>query len=113
MPLLSIQTNAGDNAVPAGFIEKASALVAKLVGKPESYVTVFVKTDLMASFGGTQDPCAFVELQSIGGFANVNAIAGPLTKFITEELNIASNRFYIRFVDLDATKFSFKGSTFA
>uniref|UniRef100_A0A915CXU6 L-dopachrome isomerase n=1 Tax=Ditylenchus dipsaci TaxID=166011 RepID=A0A915CXU6_9BILA len=99
--------------ISSGFVAKASALVAKTVGKPESYVAVFVKPDSPASFGGSQEPCAFIELQSIGGFGSkTNQIADSLTTFIHNELKIDTDRFYINFVDLKASNLAHNGQTF-
>jgi phenylpyruvate tautomerase PptA (4-oxalocrotonate tautomerase family) len=41
MPTLSINTNISAISIPKGFAKAASELVAKLTGKPESYVMVW------------------------------------------------------------------------
>jgi len=123
MPILIVNTN--DSPAPEKinkFITKASSVVAEALGKPESYVTVFVNTNsnyanciTVASFGGSQDPCAIVELQSIGSFsdaAKTNQLAASLTNVIHQELGIPKNRFYIRFTELKASHVAFNGQTF-
>lgn len=45
------------------------------------------------SFGGSTEPCAFVEFSSIGGFSNTEAIAKELTDAICDQIKVSKDRF--------------------
>ncbi|CAD5206505.1 unnamed protein product [Bursaphelenchus okinawaensis] len=114
MPILKITTDFPHAQIPADFLAKTSALVAKLTGKPESYVQVILQPDSLMSFGGKNAESAYLEFGSIGGFGNkTNKMAGELTNLVNSELKISKDRFYIKFSPIDATELSFNGQTFA
>ena len=52
MPLLQINTNVSIDD-PATLASDASAMVADMLGKPESYVMVIVNPDLTLVFAGS------------------------------------------------------------
>ncbi|KHN77607.1 Macrophage migration inhibitory factor -like protein [Toxocara canis] len=115
MPCFTINTNVPSDKVPQDFLKKTSALIAKALSKPESYVAVRVNPGQQMTFGGSADPCAVCTLESIGavGGSRNNAHAEKLYKHINETLGIPKNRMYISFVDIDPTTMAFNGSTFA
>jgi len=47
-------------------LSQLSAAVTKGIGKPEAYVMCTVTLDQPMVFGGTEDPCAFADIHSIG-----------------------------------------------
>ena len=103
MPLLTLTTNidvAADQQMP--LLNKFSTLVAQLLGKPESYVMVIFNTDHPLVMGGTNDPCAFLQLKSLGlpedSTANLSA---ALCDAVAEHLDIPANRIYIEFSNPD------------
>ena len=67
MPTFNLSTNVpGDRVSASQIVADLSKAVAKATGKPESYVLVSLTTDKPMMFGGTEEPCAFGELISIG-----------------------------------------------
>ncbi|KAI9504682.1 hypothetical protein GGI25_000668 [Coemansia spiralis] len=94
---------------------KASNTVAQLLGKPLSYVMAFVTHNPSLTFGGTDEPAAYVSIGSIGavGGAKNKTIVAGITDLISSELNIKPNRIYVGIQDIDPTEFGFNGSTFA
>ena len=55
-----------DRAASSKIVTTLSKAVAKAVGKPEQYVMVSLRADTPMCFGGTEEPCAYGELVSIG-----------------------------------------------
>ncbi|KAI6182469.1 Macrophage migration inhibitory factor-like protein [Aphelenchoides bicaudatus] len=115
MPGLEITTNLPRSKIPADFLQKASKKVAELTSKPESYCSVVVLTDQLVSFGGTTEPAANVRLMSIGNISGEKTapLVSSLSDFITSELDIPKNRYYIVLYDASPKTISFNGQTFA
>ena len=57
----------GDRVSASAIVSDLSKAVAKATGKPEAYVMISLTTDKPMSYGGTEEPCAYGELISIGG----------------------------------------------
>ncbi len=99
MPLLTLTTNVTlDATQQSALMGVLSATVSKLLGKPESYVMVMLRPDRAMMMGATDEPCAFVELKSLGlpesdsaGFSEI------LCDTISEQIGVAANRIYIEF----------------
>lgn len=113
MPYLTIYTNSKfDNGEQIA--QEASALTAKVLSKPESYVVTNIIYNANMSFGGShQNKGALVELKSIGLGAKDKFVA-EMTAFLTTHLNI-NNEHYIAMtlVDAPAAYTACGGSTFA
>lgn len=97
MPLLEITTNTKIENTQ-NFAEKASALTAEILGKPESYVMVKIQHEQTLLFAGNAAPAAHVKLKSLGlPEDSTTDFSSRLCLFINEELNISSARIYIEF----------------
>ncbi|KAM0943270.1 putative intramolecular oxidoreductase [Dioscorea sansibarensis] len=115
MPTLNLSTNVPVDAVVASDILKdATKIVAKIIGKPESYVMILLNGGVPMAFAGTEEPAAYGELISIGGLdAGVNGkLSSALADILETKLSIDSSRFYIKFYDVQRSFFGFNGSTF-
>ena len=101
MPYLKIQTNQNLPADSAKELaKKASALVASLLGKPESYVMTTVENNPAMTFAGTDEPLAFLELKSIGLPESITAEASrALCELVSAGTAVDSARIYIEFSD--------------
>ncbi len=97
MPLLTITTNQSiDN--PAELAEKASLLVSNILNKPESYVMVKVNESATLMFAGTHEPCALLELKSLGLPEDKTAeFSQQLCEFMQQQTGVTGNRVYIEF----------------
>ena len=76
---------------------------------------VSLDADCTMSFGGTEDPCAFVQLLSlgkVGGEAN-RAISAGVAEIVEEGLGVSPDRCYLHIMDVPRTDFGFKADTFA
>jgi len=97
MPLLQINTNisVGD---PRALATDASALVANMLGKPESYVMVNVNPDQALTFAGTNDGAAHLKLKSLGlAESETTKYSEQLCSFMQQKLGIDPGRIYIEF----------------
>lgn len=114
MPYLKIQTNQPlDDMQQQALLEKASALVAEQLGKPENYVMVAIEAGQNMLFAGTHGPLAYLELKSIGLPATATGdLSSHLCALIAQELDIEKNRIYIEFADAPRHMWGWDGKTF-
>jgi len=114
MPVLKIQTNVTVNDKDKKDILKAaSQLAAKELGKPEGYVLVSLESSAAILFGGTDDPCAFVELFSLGlPEDQAPRLSEMICGLLRESLNIDPRRIYIKMSDHQANLWGWNGETF-
>ena len=114
MPFLKIQTNQKLAESEAKSLAlRASASVAEMLGKPESYVMVSVESSVIMQFAGTDAPLAYLELKSIGLPPSITASASrTLCDLIARETGIATNRIYIEFTDAPRHLWGWNGDTF-
>ncbi len=102
MPFLKIQTNhAVDPSTDEALLAKASKLVAKELGKPESYVMVQLQKESPMLFAGSNAPLAYLELKSIGlpNNSTTSNLSNALCTLMEQELSIPKDRIYIEFAD--------------
>ncbi|XAR63747.1 Phenylpyruvate tautomerase [Bertholletia excelsa] len=115
MPTLSLFTNVPvDAVVVSDILKDATKAVAKIIGKPESYVMILMNGSAPIAFAGTEEPAAYGELISIGGLGpSVNGkLSSTIAEILQTKLSIDSSRFYIKFYDVQRSFFGFNGSTF-
>ncbi len=112
MPLLEITTNTVINN-SLDIAEKASKLIADLLGKPESYVMVKIEDNQSLLFAGNNKPAAHVKLKSLGLPEDKTAeYSSSICTFINAELNVETARIYIEFVNPDRHMWGWNGKTF-
>lgn len=114
MPYLRIQTNHElDAASQQALLPKASALVAQGLGKPESYVMVSFAPTQPMMFAGSDAPCAYLELKSIGLAESKTAtLSASLCELLESECAIPAKRVYIEFADAPRAFWGWDGGTF-
>ena len=114
MPYLSIQTNRDISKTDqSDIVSQASALIAKLLDKPEQYVMIALKPQTPMLFGGSEAPTAFLQLNSIGLHKErCDEFADALCQFLQKRLNIAKDRVFIAFTDLERDLFAWNAKTF-
>ncbi len=113
MPYFSIDTNQPlENASTQEIMKKASALIAGLLGKPESVVMVSIKPGTPMTFAGTDDPTAFAGLKSIGlATDRCPELSEKICGFIEQELGVSKGRIFIDFKNLEGKLFGWDGRT--
>jgi phenylpyruvate tautomerase len=114
MPFLKIQTNAVINDADKKDVLKAvSRLAARELGKPEGYVMVSVEAGAALMMGANDDPCAFVELFSLGLPEDKSPrLSEMICSLLKESLNIDPRRVYIKMSDHPANLWGWNGETF-
>ena len=112
MPVLQITTNATINDT-AALAKQASALVAEMLGKPESYVMVQINGNAGLIFAGSGDPCAHLMLKSLGLHeSKTRTYSEQLCDFIEQQLGVPPGRTYIEFVSPERHMFGWNSGTF-
>ncbi len=111
MPFIQVNTSS-KSIVDNDLLQKEiSKLVADLTGKPEDYVMTMIQSNSDMTFSGSDDPCCFIKLKSIGSL-NPSSMSKSLCELITSKTNIRKNRIYIEFSDVRASNWGFNSSTF-
>ena len=112
MPVLQITTNASIDDT-ASLAKQASALVADLLGKPESYVMVQINDNAGLIFAGSDDPCAHLKLKSLGLHeSKTRTYSEQLCDFIEQQLGVPPGRTYIEFISPERHMFGWNSGTF-
>ncbi len=112
MPYISLQTNAAVTDRDT-LLKDLSALGARELGKPESYVMVSLDAGAEMLFGGSADPSAFLQCKSIGlTESQTDKLSGALCNFVTHTLGIPVDRVYIEFLGVPGAMWGWKGGTF-
>jgi phenylpyruvate tautomerase len=115
MPLARITTSkASSPEIGQSLLAALSRLVAERLGKPEEYVmTCLVHAPM--TFAGSGQPCALLELKSIGRFQpqQTRELSAALCALLAEHLAIPSSRIYIEFSDVTGYLWGHDGETFA
>lgn len=99
MPLLKIETNvtiAKDRQAP--LMRRCSEAVARLLGKPESYVMISLESGRAMLFAGDDRPLALLQLKSLGlPDSRTGEFSARLCHLMDDELGIPADRVYIEF----------------
>ena len=116
MPIIRLETNVKQSAILNldALMTQLSGTIAKVLGKPESYVNIIVVPDVAMIFGGSPDPCGCVNVISIGklGVDENIIIAKEIYPILEEHLGIKGDRCYIKFEDVDRANIGYNGTTF-
>ncbi len=111
MPYLNIVTNQ-EVKDEASLLKAASQTVAKVSGKPESYVMVAVEQKANMLFGGSDAPTAILDYRALGLPGDRQAFSDALCTLINEQLGIDGGRVYISMTDSERQNWGWNHSTF-
>ena len=112
MPLIQINTSSKSDIGKVDLLQKdISKIIADLTGKPENYVMTMIQRDVKMSFAGSDEPCCFIKVKSIGSL-KPSSMSKSICELIASKTNINTNRIYIEFFDVKASNWGFNGSTF-
>lgn len=114
MPYLMVQTNQSlDDTQQQTVLAEASRRVSEQLGKPEGYVMVALEAGVAMAFAGGTEPCAYMELKSLGlPEAQTPDLSQALCGLAEEHLGVDRNRVYIEFAGPERHMWGFKGGTF-
>tara|TARA_B100001250_G_C19780108_1_gene781486 strand:+ start:769 stop:1107 length:339 start_codon:yes stop_codon:yes gene_type:complete len=111
MPLIQVNTSIKSVVDKDLLQQEISKMVADLTGKPESYVMTMIQSDTQMTFAGSDEPCCFIKLKSIGSL-NPSSMSKSLCDLIASKTNIETDRIYVEFIDVKASNWGFNSSTF-
>ena len=111
MPLINVRTNISGVQEASALLKKLSSALAAATGKPESYVMTLLESGVPMTFAGSEEPCAYVEIKSIGSLAPP-AMTDHFCELIKASLGIEKDRIYIGFDDVNASDWGWNGRTF-
>ncbi len=111
MPFIQINTSSKSIVDNDSLQKEISRMVADLTRKPESYVMTMIQSNSQITFAGSDDPCCFISLKSIGSLSP-SSMSKSLCELISSKTNIKANRIYIEFIDVKASNWGFNSSTF-
>ncbi len=110
MPLINISTNK-EIRNEQMILAKSSDFISSLLNKPESFVMVKLTSSLQMFFSGTDEPCCFIEIKSIGSI-EPSKMSKPICDFFSSELNISRERIYIFFQNVESNMWAWNSKTF-
>ena len=110
MPLISVKTSAASSN-GAALLTDLSSTLASLLGKPERYVMTLLEVGVPMTFAGSSEPCAYVEIKSIGAL-RPPAMTAAFCDLIEARTGIPAQRVYVAFEDVKASNWGWNGSTF-
>ncbi|XP_050420137.1 macrophage migration inhibitory factor homolog [Adelges cooleyi] len=114
MSFLKVETNVPLSAVDDAFLAESTEAVARSLKKSPSEIAVFVNADQPMIVAGSEQPAAFVVLQSVDGInpidnKNHSAALFPLIK---KYLKINDDRISIAFTAVEPFHAGVNGKTF-
>ena len=114
MPYLKIDTNVSlSYEQKEELMSGCSQLLAQLLQKPEQYVMVSVRAGAHMLFGGTTDPCAYLEFKSLGlPESSTPVFSEAVSKLLTEQTGIDKSRIYTEFSAPERHMWGWNGGTF-
>ena len=110
MPLLNISTNK-EIKFEEMLLSKSSQFISSLLNKSENFVMVKLTHSLPMYFAGSNEPCCFIEIKSIGALAP-SKMSKPICEFFSAELEISKERIYIFFHDVEPNMWAWNSRTF-
>lgn len=116
MPLLRIVTSIEPVAATAdALLRDLSALLARELGKPESYVMTCLEPPARMTFGGTGAPTCYAEVKNVGTLSPqlTARLSAAVTERLAGGLNVAADRIYIEFAEARPHLWGHDGGTFA
>ncbi len=116
MPIINVYSSAPSPAADTvrRLLSDLSSLLAREIGKPESYVMTNLVPRTEMTFAGTFEPACYAEVKSIGKFKpdQTERISGRLCELLTQSLGVQRSRIYIEFSDAAGYLWGFDGGTF-
>jgi phenylpyruvate tautomerase len=111
VPLIHLRTSLPTVDSSAALLQELSAALAQQTGKPERYVMTLLEAGVPMTFAGTTDPCAFVEIKSIGAL-RPPAMSAAFCELISARTGLPADRIYLQFEDVEAGSWGWDGHTF-
>ncbi len=114
MPYLKLQTNQVlSDEEKTALCKIASECIAQSLEKSNNYVMVTIQSEMAMTFAGGDEPCAFVELKSIG-LRNDRTLelSQNICGLLQQNIGVSPERTYIEFCDAERAMWGWNGKTF-
>jgi len=110
MPFVKLLTN----AAPSDVEPKLAALLAEHTGKDGKWVMTSARFGERMTFGGSDAPCAYLEVKNLGGFSAdaARALSAAIAELLETELGVPKERVYLEMADPPRELFGWNGKTF-
>ncbi|BAM83228.1 similar to light-inducible protein ATLS1-like [Cyanidioschyzon merolae strain 10D] len=116
MPAFTIKCNVELSKEKAtALCKEASKVMADILGKPESFVTVTYEVPLAMTWDGNEEPAAVCMLLSLGTSSpehNVK-VSAKVAELLRKHCGVQPSRYYVEFVDPPRSDLGWNGRTFA
>lgn len=114
MPYLKLQTSQVlSQEEKVALCKIASECIAQSLEKSKNYVMVTIQSDMAMTFADGDEPCAFVELKSIGlPVGRTLELSRNICDLIQQNIGVPPERTYIEFSDAERSMWGWKGKTF-
>ncbi len=96
-------------------LTRGSKIVSRVMNKPLRFVMAVCERQDMAFGGNLEEPCAFLEVRSLGGLdPETNAsLSLRLCELMHDVAGVPTERVFLNFVDMERTDWGFDRGTFA
>ncbi|XP_065595009.1 D-dopachrome decarboxylase [Cyrtonyx montezumae] len=104
MPFVELETSLPAERLPPGLPLKLCEATATILGKPAERVNVTVRSGMPMVLAGSAEPCAQLQVSSIGVVGSAQQNQGHSARFfdfLTAELGLDPKRIVIRFYPLE------------
>ncbi|XP_020220127.1 macrophage migration inhibitory factor homolog [Cajanus cajan] len=105
MPCLYITTNLNLDGIDTHPIfSEATTAVSSIIGKPQKFVMVILKSSVPISFEGNKEPAAYAEIVSMGGIDSEvkRKLIATIGTILQSNLSIPRTRFFLKVFDTTA-----------
>lgn len=111
MPVLRIETNQElSRDQTAALMEKATEMLCSALGKPKTFMMIYVDSGCSIMFNGSTAPFAFVQLRQFAfDEKRVAGIIEVIGTFISSELKVSPDRQYIQLTEMKSAMFGWNG----
>jgi phenylpyruvate tautomerase PptA (4-oxalocrotonate tautomerase family) len=109
MPYIKL-IHSGSSTKTVELAASISKAASAALGKPEMYVCCDCQHNPNLLFGGSNDPSAMIQVQSIGG--SCSKVCETLTSTTASILGIDSSRIFVNFQSFQGADWAMSGSTF-
>jgi hypothetical protein len=105
MPYLKIQTNIPvSHAAETAVVNEATALLVRELHRPSDSVAIAVESNTRLFLAGTDEPAAFVEVESTNLPPQGRALGEALADLIHLHIGVPAARVYVKFVNSTAAQ---------
>ena len=115
MPLVEVQLSSPLSATAqSALMSTLSQSVAKILGKPESYMMVVLRSEVPMLMGGSAEPTALVKVRSVGAISAPQSreLAGSITQSLVKAGGLDDDRVYCLFEGVPGARWAQGGQTF-